>query len=124
MSPRRKPNQKMKYWGFYASEELKAETIKCAEALNESDSEYIRRAVEQRNAQQIRQYKQEQVNNGGSEIKMILDSTHNTASKPEEDDIPNPKREIKPLPITPFKGVTSTSKRDKMVQSFMKGEKK
>jgi hypothetical protein len=50
MSPRRKPNQPaMKYWGFYATKELKAETIKCAEALNESDSEYIRRAVEQRN---------------------------------------------------------------------------
>jgi len=56
-------------------------------------------------------------------VRLPVDSTHNTVSKPEEDDIPNPKREIKPLPITPFKGVTSTGK-PTMVQSFMKGEKK
>ena len=41
----------MKYWGFYASEELKSQTIGCAKSANESDSEYIRKAVEQRNAQ-------------------------------------------------------------------------
>lgn len=40
----------MKYWKFYASEELKAETQRIALQLNESDAEYIRKAVEQRNA--------------------------------------------------------------------------
>lgn len=41
----------MKYWGFYTSDELKAETQRIAIELNESDAEYIRKAVEQRNAQ-------------------------------------------------------------------------
>jgi hypothetical protein len=47
----RRSDNPMKYWGFYVSEELKAQTIECAKTANESDSEYIRKAVEQRNAQ-------------------------------------------------------------------------
>ncbi|MGE5631393.1 MAG: hypothetical protein ACM3TR_09890 [Caulobacteraceae bacterium] len=50
MSPRRRSTP-MKYWGFYASAELKEETIKCAIAANEDNSEYIRKAIEMRNAQ-------------------------------------------------------------------------
>jgi len=51
MSPRRKAGEKMKYWGFYASDALKAETQRIATDLDESDADYIRKAVEQRNAQ-------------------------------------------------------------------------
>jgi hypothetical protein len=108
MSPRRKPNQPaMKYWGFYATEELKAETIKCAETLNESDSEYIRRAVEQRNTQQnsdvlltdrkeiearlkygyekmrVEEIKKQALCITESSKQQLADSTHNTVSKPE-----------------------------------------
>jgi len=43
----------MKYWGFYVTEELKAQTIKCAKAANESDSEYIRWAIVLRNQLQM-----------------------------------------------------------------------
>lgn len=52
MAARRKEGQaKMKYWGFYASIELKAETIECAKKLDIGDSEYIRKAVEAYNKQ-------------------------------------------------------------------------
>lgn len=49
----RRQSVPMKYWGFYASEELKAETQRIAALpeVNESDSEYIRKAVEMRNEQ-------------------------------------------------------------------------
>lgn len=97
MSPRRIPNQRMKYWGFYASEELKAETIKCAEAANESDSEYIRRAVEQRNNPTttvhhdfIARHEKNKIEHPEMFENPVTqqDSTHNTAPKPT---IPEPK---------------------------------
>jgi len=53
MAARRIKGSPMKYWGFYVSEELKADTIKHAEQLNVPDSEYIRMAVESYNAQQM-----------------------------------------------------------------------
>jgi hypothetical protein len=49
MAARRIKGSKMKYWGFYASEELKATTIECAKKLDVGDSEYIRLAVEHYN---------------------------------------------------------------------------
>ena len=51
MSARRIKDKPMKYWGFYASTELKAETIECAKKLDIGDSEYIRKAVEAYNKQ-------------------------------------------------------------------------
>lgn len=51
MAPRRKQGEKMKYRGFYCGDKLYAELQRCAEILDETDSEYIRKAVEQRNAQ-------------------------------------------------------------------------
>lgn len=48
MSPR---NRKMTTWSFRITPEAKAETIRCAEIADESDSEYIRKAVEMRNSQ-------------------------------------------------------------------------
>jgi hypothetical protein len=91
------------------TEQFREQTEAIADSLGKSISDYCRIAIENYN----KHYQQHEPS----------DSTHNIASKPEEDDIPNPKREIKPLPITPFKGVTSTSK-PQMVQSYMKGEKK
>lgn len=48
MSPRRKTTP-MKYKGFYCDEKLYKEMQNCAITLNESDSEYIRKAIEIRN---------------------------------------------------------------------------
>ncbi len=47
----RRQSTPMKYWGFYASTELREETIRCAIVADEDNSEYIRKAVEMRNAQ-------------------------------------------------------------------------
>lgn len=47
MSPRK--ITPMKYRGFYCSDELYTEMQRIATELNESDSEYIRKAVENRN---------------------------------------------------------------------------
>jgi antitoxin component of RelBE/YafQ-DinJ toxin-antitoxin module len=112
MSPRRKPNQPaMKYWGFYASEELKAETIKCAEQLNISDSEYIRIAIEAYNLI----------------VRLPLDSTHNTVSNlAEQFKEAEAKGEVLHLDARTADNThknNTVSKPDKMVQSFMKGGK-
>jgi len=48
--PRRKLSP-MKYRGFYCSDEMWAKITECAIAADEDNSEYIRRAVEMRNAQ-------------------------------------------------------------------------
>ena len=44
-----KKGQAMKYRGFYCSEEIYKEMQEIAVGLNESDSEYIRKAIEMRN---------------------------------------------------------------------------
>jgi hypothetical protein len=52
MSPRRIKGNPMKFKGFYCSDELFKQMQDIAIVLNESDSEYIRKAVEQRNAKE------------------------------------------------------------------------
>lgn len=51
MSARRKKGSPMKYRGFYCPDDLWTEMQHCAEIVDESDSEYIRKAVEMRNVQ-------------------------------------------------------------------------
>lgn len=48
MSPRRKPGEKMKYRGFYCTDELYKEMQDAAASLDESDAEFIRTAVKER----------------------------------------------------------------------------
>jgi hypothetical protein len=116
----------MKYWGFYASEELKAETIRCAIAANEDNSEYIRKAVEQRNTQ----YEHSKplgkpFDFTGLETLRLIEedkartekirAKNDTVSKP--DDFTEEEQRI----INEVK--KNTPQKSKMVQSFMKGGK-
>ena len=88
MSARRKKGSPMKYRGFYCPDELWQEMQRCAEIADESDSEYIRKAIEMRN---------KQYNRGG----MMLDPATKNLSDDElenhktftdiETDLPNQK---------------------------------
>ncbi|MCX8129760.1 MAG: hypothetical protein N3I35_06640 [Clostridia bacterium] len=51
MVRRKKDQPPMPTWSFRCTKEFREETIRCAEIADESDSEYIRKAVEMRNAQ-------------------------------------------------------------------------
>jgi hypothetical protein len=55
MSPRKVTP--MKFHGFYCSNELYTKMQDIAVSLNESDSEYIRRAIEERNAKILKERK-------------------------------------------------------------------
>lgn len=79
MSARRKKGSPMKYRGFYCTDELYLEMQSIAEKLNESDAEYIRKAVEQRNAQ----YKQIKE---GDKVKNKETGEEYTVVKVREDD--------------------------------------
>lgn len=111
-------NGKMKYWGFYASEELKDETIGFAKSINESDSEYIRKAIEQRNEQyepieNIKKKLEERIANMTEEEKQINEEikeqfgTHKNNTSKLDKVLSAPQKHPKP----------------NMVKSFMKGDK-
>lgn len=68
MAARRIKGSPMKYWGFYASEELKATTIECAKKLDVADSEYIRLAVEHYNTHHQQDREPKCVNCGSTKI--------------------------------------------------------
>jgi hypothetical protein len=121
---------------FKPTQQLREQTEAIADSLGESLSDYVRKAVAYYNL----------INSAQN---VVLDSTHkntehpnpqrigsreyidtangigthknNTVSKEEIEDISNPTREIKPLPITAFKGVTTDKPKSTMVQTFEKG---
>lgn len=99
MSPRRKKGDPMKYRGFYCPDDLWKDMQFAAEKLDESDSEYIRKAMEERNARYA--------------LKTALSQTHPA----------NPESYVA-NPITPEpKEKARETEQPKMVQSFMKGSK-
>jgi RNA polymerase-interacting CarD/CdnL/TRCF family regulator len=106
----------MKYWGFYASEELKAETIKRAEQLNVSDSEYIRIAIESYNL--------------AVKIPEKMITVIDTPAILTKEEVEQKKGKlIETHDILPYKWNSEEKPQEtlikpKMVQSFMKGDKK
>jgi hypothetical protein len=100
MSPRRKRGEPMKYRGFYCPDDLWKDMQSAAEKLDESDSEYIRKAIEMRNAYTVK-------------VKDI----------PAEDILNKFMEEPDKFNIKPVKAGTLKAGKPKMVQSFMKDGK-
>jgi hypothetical protein len=75
------PRKTGKPIAFKCTEELRQQTEAIADSLGESLSDYVRRAVEQRNAQHKQNAYSDEMAKQQSRI--IPDSTHNTATKPE-----------------------------------------
>jgi len=98
----------MKYRGFYCSDELFKAMQDIAISLNESDSEYIRKAIEERNAKhKPNTITEEQADKmiDNLSIRKEFEVFKELAHKESIPTIPEPKE------------------KPKMVQSFMKGGK-
>lgn len=83
MSPRIKKGSPMKYHGFYCDDELWKEMQKAAIELDESDSEYIRKAVDNRNKFEAANTSIEELDSTHKvdPLEKHLDHIHDTAKK-------------------------------------------
>lgn len=117
----RRNKEKMKYWGFYLPERLKAETINCAITANESDSEYIRKAVEERNVRyKFQANPKDWVVRVGNAPDIELGIAGET-NKPDAADVII--QAITKPTIPDLKEKVKQMEKPKMIKSFMKGEK-
>jgi hypothetical protein len=121
------PRKTGKPIAFKCTEELRQQTEAIADSLGESLSDYVRRAVEQRNTQKPRE---KRIINGVEfelfEPETKQDSTHNTVTKPRETmEYKGKTFELfePPKPTIPELKEKVKQMENKQVQTFMKGGK-